>query len=92
MITKQFKFSNGDEVVEKITGFKGTITGTSFYLTGCNTYLITAKAEREGKEPTALWYDEGRIELIKKEVFELEDVEADDNGCDILPNIGLRGA
>ena len=92
MITKQFKFSNGDEVVEKITGFKGTITGTAFYLTGCNTYLITAKAESEGKEPTALWYDEGRIELLKKEVFDLEDVEAYENGCDILPNIGLRGA
>ena len=91
MITKQFKFSNGDEVAEKITGFKGTITGTAFYLTGCNTYLITAKAESESKEPTALWYDEGRIELVKKKVFQSEDVEADDNGCDILPNIGSRG-
>ena len=92
MITKEFKFRNGDEVLEKITGFKGTITGTCFYLTGCNQYLITAKAENESKEPTALWYDEGRIELVKKEVFKADDVKAEDNGCDLLPSIGMRGA
>ena len=92
MITKEFKFKNGDEVVEKITGFKGVITGTCFYLTGCNQYLITARAENEGKEPIALWYDEGRIELVKKEVFEMEDVSSADNGCDIPPLMGVRGA
>lgn len=92
MFTKEFKFENGDEVVEKITGFKGVITGTCFYLTGCNQYLITAKAENEGKEPVALWYDEGRIQLVKKEVFESDDVKAKDNGCDVTPNVGVRGA
>ena len=91
MITKEFEFSNGDEVTEKITGFKGVITGTCFYLTGCNQYLITAKA-KDGKEPIALWYDEGRIELLKKEVFEQKDVEAKDNGCDRVPDMGARGA
>lgn len=92
MITKEFKFKNGDEVVEKITGFKGVITGTCFYLTGCNQYLITARAEKEGKEPIALWYDEGRIELVKKEVFKMEDVASVDNGCDTPPLMGVRGA
>lgn len=87
MTTKEFKFSNGDEVTEKVTGFKGTITGTAFYLTGCNTY-----SKDEFSEPTALWYDEGRLELIKKEVFTSEDVKAVDNGCDLLPNVGMRGA
>ena len=91
MITKEFKFKNGDEVTEKITGFKGVITGTCFYLTGCNQYLITAKA-KEGKEPIALWYDEGRIELEKRELFEMEDVASADNGCDIPPLMGVRGA
>jgi hypothetical protein len=91
MITKEFKFKNGDEVAEKITGFKGVITGTCFYLTGCNQYLITAKT-KEGKEPIALWYDEGRIEFVKKEVFETEDVASADNGCDIPPLMGVRGA
>lgn len=91
MVTKEFKFKNGDEVIEKITGFKGTITGTCFYLTGCSQYLITAKCEKEGKEPVALWYDEGRLEYLQTAVTE-EDVKGIDNGCDIPPLIGMRGA
>lgn len=90
MYTKEFKFKNGDEVIEKITGFKGTITGSVFYLTGCNQYLVTAKCEREGKEPIALWYDEGRLEYVSTVVTE-EDVKAESNGCDILPNKGTKG-
>lgn len=91
MITKEFKFNNGDEVKEKITGFSGTITGTCFYLTGCNQYLITGKVKDEFSEPKALWYDEGRLELVNEQVFEASDVAAIDNGCDILPNTGFRG-
>ena len=90
MTTKEFKFKNGDEVTEKITGFKGVITGTCFYLTGCSQYLITAKS-KDGKEPTALWYDEGRIEYVKTAVSE-GDVKGTDNGCDIAPSMGVRGA
>ena len=90
MVTKEFKFANGDEVVEKITGFKGVITGTCFYLTGCNQYLITAKCERQDKEPIALWYDEGRLDLIENKFTE-KDVKSADNGCDIAPNVGRRG-
>lgn len=92
MTTREFKFKNGDEVVEKITGFRGVITGTCFYLTGCNQYLITAKSENDSREPTALWYDEGRIALVRKEVFEQKEVEGIDNGCDIPPTMGTRGA
>lgn len=90
MYTKEFEFKNGDEVIEKITGFRGTITGTAFYLTGCTQHLITAKCEKEGKEPIALWYDEGRLEFIKNKV-QPEDVKGKDNGCDLLPNIGMKG-
>lgn len=67
MITKTFEFSNGDVVREKITGFTGTITGTAFYLTSCNSYLVTAKPKDEFSEPNAIWYDEGRLELIEKQ-------------------------
>ncbi len=89
MITKEFKFANGDEVFEKVSGFRGTITGTCFYLTGCNQYLITGRS-KEGKEPTSLWYDEGRLESIGQRISE-EDVRAKTAGCDIPPNRGKRG-
>ena len=80
--TKTFKFSNGEKVKEKVTGFKGTITGTCFYLTGCNQYLITAKAKNEFTQAKAAWYDEGRIEYISKNITE-KDVTGKVRGCDI---------
>ena len=88
-MTKEFKFKNGDEVKERITGYQGTITGICFYLTGCNQYLITAKS-LENKEPVALWYDESRIELVNNTYTEA-DFKGEENGCDILPNMGMRG-
>ena len=92
MTKKEFKFSNGDEVTEKITGFKGTITGTCFYLTGCNQYLVVAKTKDEFSEAKSVWYDEGRLELKEAKKITEKDVEAEANGCDIVPNCGVRGA
>jgi hypothetical protein len=92
MIQREFKFENGSKVREKITGFTGTITGTAFYLTGCNQYLVTAKPKDEFSEPTALWYDEGRLELVVEKVFTEADVQSKDTGCDRAPNCGSRGA
>ena len=91
MVTKNFKFSNGDLVQETITGFSGTITGTCFYLTGCNQYLVTAKPKDEFSEPTALWYDEGRLTLLTPSLFKESDVAAEDNGCDKTPPMGKKG-
>lgn len=89
--TKKFKFSNGDTVKEKITGFTGVITGTCFYITGCNQYLITGKPKDEYSQAEALWYDEGRIELVESESVTEDSVSSEDNGCDITPAIGKRG-
>lgn len=92
MTTKEFKFSNGDQVKEKITGFSGTITGTCFYVTGCNQYLIAAKPKDEFSEPVSLWYDEARLNLINPSVINSEDVTGEDPGCDIPPLQGKRGS
>jgi hypothetical protein len=92
MTTKSFLFSNGDEVVETITGFKGTITGSVYYLTGCNQYLVVAKAKDEFSEGKSVWYDEGRLKLVKSGSFKPTDVQGEANGCDAPPPIGMRGA
>jgi len=81
MVKKEFKFKNGDVVKEKVTGFKGTITGSVYYLTGCSQYLVTAKQKDEFTEAVMVWYDEGRLEYVETAVTET-DVKADDNGCD----------
>ena len=91
MYKREFRFQNGDEVKEKITGFSGIVTGTCFYLTGCNQYLVTCKPKDEFSEPKAIWYDEGRLELITASKFKQEDVSSDELGCDIPPLQGKRG-
>ncbi len=60
-------------------------------VTGCNQYLITAKPKDEFSEPVALWYDEGRIELLKENYISESDVSSADTGFDIMPNKGTRG-
>jgi len=92
MINRDFEFENGEPVKEKITGFEGTITGTVYYLTGCNQYLVTAKS-KDGKEPVSLWYDEGRLERNNDgTIIKPSTVEAKDNGCDLAPPMGKRGS
>ena len=89
MTEKQFKFANGQTVKEKITGFKGVITGTAYYITGCNQYLIVPKCQPDGKVAEGTWYDEGRLVLQKGENWEEKDVEAKENGADTqAPNKG----
>jgi hypothetical protein len=91
MVTKEFKFQNGDKVKETVTGFTGTITGTSFYLTGCNQYLVVPKCKDEFTKAEGIWYDEGRLELVTEQKVTEEQVKAKDNGCDIAPLVGKRG-
>ena len=76
---KEFKFSNGDLVEEKITGFKGIITGTVFYITGCDQYLITGKS-KDGADAPSIQVDEGRIKLLEDKVFKEDEVKAKNNG------------
>ena len=88
MITKEFKFRNGDKVKEKITGFTGTITGTCYYLTGCNQYLVFPECVKPHKKPTGHWFDEERLELIEEAVVTQEEVT---NGKDPGPDLPAPG-
>lgn len=82
---RNFKFENGDEVEEIVTGFQGVITGTCFYLTGCNNYLVVPKTRESDKKPDGSWIDEGRLRLTEKGKIKCEDVAGEDNGADISP-------
>ena len=82
----EFGFSNGDKVKETVTGFEGIITGSVIYLTGCNQYLVAAKAKDNFTEPISNWYDEGRLSLIKDEEINKTTVTSKKNGCDKQPN------
>ena len=91
MINKEFKFQNGDKVTEIVTGFTGTITGTCFYLTGCSQYLVVPKCKDEFTKAEGTWYDEGRLEIVEEQGVPEQEVKAEYKGCDMSPDIGMRG-
>lgn len=86
MHTKEFKFKNGDTVLEIITGFVGIITGTCFYITGCNQYLVTGES-KEGKEAYAVWVDEGRLDKLSKPNIS-DKIAQHEDGADKTPGFG----
>lgn len=90
MVTKKFKFANGDKVKEKVTGFIGTITGTCFYLTGCNQYLVFPECKKSHKKPDGHWFDEDRLGLLKEEVVKPEKVRGKNPGADMPAPGGKR--
>lgn len=73
----------GRKAVDKITGFRGVITGHAEYLTGCDQYLIQPKTQGVKNDiyPEAHWFDEGRLDIGKIDI-EQTDVVGEENGCD----------
>ncbi len=58
----------GKEGTDKVTDFKGIITGYIQYLTGCHQYGLAAKVGTDGKIPDTQWFDVNRIEITGKGV------------------------
>lgn len=85
-VKHKFKYSNGDLVEETVSGFRGTITGSAYYLTGCNQYCVVARSKDEFTESVASWYDEGRLKIVEKGKVKEEQVKASKNGADISPS------
>lgn len=73
----------GKKATDKITGFKGTVIGVVYYLTGCHQALIVPKATDENKAPDGTWYDLQRLSFTDEPALTLEN--GDTPGCDIAP-------
>lgn len=56
----------GYTATDRITGFKGVITGFCTYLTGCNQYLVSPKCGDDGKHAEPHWFDEQRLEVDRE--------------------------
>jgi hypothetical protein len=61
-----FKFELGQQVKEKVTGFKGIIVTRSEHLYGCIVYAVKSEALHEGKPIDAQWFDEGSLVVVGK--------------------------
>lgn len=61
----EMKFSLGDKVKDKITGYKGTITSVCFSINRPVSYLVEG-IDTTGR-PISDWFDEYRLKLDKVE-------------------------
>lgn len=59
------KLTLGVTVNDRITGFKGTVTGLVSYVTGCDQALVTPRCKdgEENKLPEGTWLDVNRLEV-----------------------------
>lgn len=62
----KFIFELGAKAKDKITGFEGIITGRADHITGCNTYGLKPKIDKDGKVQESEWFDEGMITITGK--------------------------
>lgn len=75
-------------VKDKITGFEGTIIGKSISISGDISYGITPKFEKNSKNNDAIWYDEGRIEVIENKKEEINNNTKRTGGA--VPSLKIR--
>jgi heat shock protein HspQ len=68
-----FKFENGQQVRDKVTGFVGTIVVQSFYLNKCLRYGVQPKVSEKEPEkvPETIMFDEDQLELLDAPAVEM---------------------
>lgn len=83
-VDEEFQFDLGLKAKDSITGFVGTITGVSRYITGCDLYLLAPPIDKDGKHVAAKWFDDNRITILKSKKKKVRD---QDNGgaCESAP-------
>jgi hypothetical protein len=59
-----FKFSQGDTLCDKVTGFTGVVIQRIDYISGCNRYLLQPRIDKEGKLSEGIYVDEPALEYI----------------------------
>lgn len=72
----------GYNAEDTVTGFKGRAVGFCCYLTGCNQYLLTPRADKAGKLEEGRWFDEQRLKFDTKQKPLVIDNSAG-NGADL---------
>jgi len=56
----------GSTVKDLITGYKGVVIGRCEWLHGCTRLIVEAEELKDGKPIEPQWFDEQRVELVKK--------------------------
>ena len=60
------KYTFGDELRDKVSGFTGIVVGVTYYATGCIHYGLQAKVKKDSDViPSWQWIDQSQLELVK---------------------------
>lgn len=53
----------GVTAVDRITGFRGVVTGIVEYISGCNQALVVPRVKEDGSSTDAQWFDLQRLSV-----------------------------
>lgn len=70
----------GQTVKDRITGFKGVVTGLVDYISGCRQALVSPTTKPDGDFAHSHWFDTDRLDVQDVAVVTLENRKRD--GCD----------
>lgn len=73
---------------DKLTGFEGVIVAKSIGISGDISYGLSPKFEKSSKNNDAIWFDEGRIEIIENKKEEINTNTKRTGGA--VPNYKIR--
>ena len=76
------KIKLGKTVSDKITGFKGVVTGKCSYLTGCDQYLVQPSSKEDNQKIEPVWFDVNRLKKHNHIKMIKLDTEKE-KGCDL---------
>ena len=76
------KIKLGDLVIDKVTGFVGTVVAKAEYLNGCIQYGVKPKVDKDGKMVDVEYIDVDQLESLSV---------ADKKGYDRFPQVSPPG-
>ena len=62
----------GKTAKDRITGFKGIVTGIVYYISGCHQALLTPPIDKDGKRRDGEWFDLQRLTVLKDKKIVLD--------------------
>ena len=62
---------------DSITGFGGIVIGHRDFITGCDQYFINPRAGEDNIHPKGHWFDEGRLKVLGKAGFHIDEIRKD---------------
>ena len=85
----EFKFENGEEVEDMVSGFTGIIDCVSLWLNGCRRYSVQPKMKKgEVTRPESIWLDEESLKRVSDGVS--KEIEPSETGGPSFPSSSAR--